>query len=312
MSNTTSILNSGTFNAVFDDMLINLLGPKALFSLAQVNKYYNMLITKALPTSNVVKFIDLYGTPFSSINDAILNKIVTAIHFKNVTLFNKFIDTDESKLITDEDLILLLYASIEYNSLNIFKLLLDKVQNIDIFSPNKTMVEICQQGTFECAEILLNNYSANAFNINLWICVALSFGNIEIVKKLDQKYNINNEIKYDCPRTALYCVTKTDFDETSEEYNENDIQYIINPFVLAVELSEFEIIEYYLDNKVDQKILNISVKHLNMPYIVSESLRDNTILPLLNRILNSIKTASVDEDEDYCNLDMFQQFVNSI
>lgn len=315
----SSIFNFGTFTDIFDNILIDRLEPKELFLLTQVNKYYNEKITKALPTNNVVKFIDSFivkeYVPKISpqIHNAFASKIATTIRMKNITMFNKFTNTHESELVSADDWISLLHASIEDNSLNIFALLLIKVKHIIIFSPQQTLINICTYGNFKFAEILLNEH--HYLNINLFICIAISLGNIEIAKKLDQKYNINNKINdnsNDCPITVPYSyveITRIDFYEDDVE----NVTCMINPFVLAVELSEFDIIEYYLDNyKVDQKILNMSIKHLNMPYIVAESLHNSTIMPLVNRIISLIKTENLYENEDYCDLGKFQQSVNQM
>lgn len=154
----------------------------------------------------------------------------------------------------------------------------------------------------------------------MWICVAISFGNIDVAKGLDERYNIKNGENYGPLCATYFCESQPDElydDEYHDVYDESwgqryDKCYM-NPFILAVELCDFDMIEYYLDNyKVDQKILNISVKHLNMRRIMSESLHNNKILPLLNRILNSIKTDHDDEDEDYCDIGKFKQFVNNM
>lgn len=262
----------GTFAPFCDNMIINMLDLKELFTLIQVNKYYNSKITDALPIYLASKYNNEY-----LINHAIYNN--------NSTLLNIMI----SKIVelNNYERNRVLRIAYKYSNARVINNIFIS-ELIDRYESEPLLFFACVKGNVIGVENILNNFSMDRNEIAIMLCCAAYYNHkniFDIVNGYNYNYNFNDIVEF---RTSYK-------------------KYKTHPFILALSNGNYELAQYMFD-KYDinnSKILDIALQTINLRDVALKihnkstgwSYYNDDIMDFISKIV--IKYSNNIQDEDF-------------
>lgn len=278
-----SIFKFGSFTDVFDVMLINLLDPKTLFSLTQVNKYYNNLITNALPTAVFKKYS----------NAEIINR---AMRFNNNTLLEKMMSKID-ELDVDCRLKIMCNAYHYNKTLIIDYMFNNKLNKINKSDVNSMLFSACVKGNTIGVKHIIHSYRIQDNEMDILACIAAYYNHKDIFN--------------------MICYYDDAFNNTIE-FDVNYKTYKTHPFILALSNGNYDLAEdMFKCNYINSYILDIALQTINLRDVALKHYHNMKTLFFINEIVikqsDNMRGEDTDGPQDITDFDTqkFLDYVNA-
>ena len=250
----------GSFNDIFDNMLINLLDLKELFALIQVNKYYNSKITNVLPTY----------LASGRINE---NLIKLAIYNNNSTLLNIVIPKIANLNIYERERVLCIaYKYTNVRTINyMFSNELCSISNSRI---DPLLFFACVKGNTVGVKHIINNYGMDKMKANIVLCIAAYYNHKDIfnIADIHHYYDVNTFFVFG----KSYRIYRT------------------HPFILALSNRNYKLAQYIFDKyDINTHILDIALQTINLQNValqitdidLDQNNSDDNIMHFINKMV---------------------------